>query len=777
MKKTFIKKSIVLLLAVSMVFSVAGCGKKEITREKQMMSEADKDAIYTYEAIEWDEEVRENIGGVQFAGDVMYATMGEYNEETSEYKSYFVTFDLKGNELSRFEVNNGWDEETGTSYGVNQFRMSNDKEIYGIGYSYMNGEDEESGEWIWEESYSLIKFDNQGNILWEVSTGSSSSKQVADGGNYYGVNNLLCDDNGNVWVIDTVSYTCYDKDGNKGISMDALENVSGEVWFNNEGNFIIGQWNDEWTQVEFYEFDTKTGKMNEEPLVKPGSYYQYSYSSGVGSKWDMFATNSVGIWAFNWGDTEMTKVMDYLLSDFDGTSVYNIKAISDDQFMANYHDMEWNYQAGVFTKVPKEDVVDKYIMTLACYYIDSDVRKHIVEFNKNHDDVRITLTDYSSLDSEENEWQLGMDTLKSDILSGKVPDIFIAPTNFDMGMYANKGLFTDMYKLMEKDETINLDDYLDNIIKLGEYNGELYELIPKFNAVTLIGKKSDVGDGYSWTYDDLNALLAKKGNDVNLFSEDTARQTAMYYGINLAFDQFYNSNTGECNFDSPEFIQYLELLKTCPEEISEDLWNQENYWQNYENQWRNGSTILKYEWIYGFRSYVENSQGYFGEPISYVGFPTSGTSGSAAYVDFTMAIAEESAFKSEAWEFVSAFLKDEYQDNIGSGFPVKLSSIDKKAEEEMKPATWIDEETGEEIVEDMYFWIGDEEITLEMPTEEEIQYIIGFLKNIDYRQTDVTDITAIIEEDAAAFFEGEKTAQQVAETIQSRVKIFISEQR
>ena len=64
-----------------------------------------------------------------------------------------------------------------------------------------------------------------------------------------------------------------------------------------------------------------------------------------------------------------------------------------------------------------------------------------------------------------------------------------------------------------------------------------------------------------------------------------------------------------------------------------------------------------------------------------------------------------------------------------------------------------------------------------MPTEEEIQYIIGFLKNIDYRQTDVTDITAIIEEDAAAFFEGEKTAQQVADTIQSRVKIFISEQR
>ena len=201
------------------------------------------------------------------------------------------------------------------------------------------------------------------------------------------------------------------------------------------------------------------------------------------------------------------------------------------------------------------------------------------------------------------------------------------------------------------------------------------------------------------------------------------------------------------------------------------------FWVNYENQWRNGETILKYEWVYDFMNYVENSQGYFGEKISYVGFPTTEGSGSAAYAGFSLAISEESPFKNEAWEFVSYFIKDDYQESITDEFPVKLSALDKKAEENMKPDTWVDPETGEEIVENPTFWVGEEEITLNLPTEEECEYVKNFLKNIDYRQRTNDDIRAIIDEDTAAYFEGEKSAKQVADTIQSRVKIYINEKR
>lgn len=770
MKKRIFKKSIVLLLAISMIFGVAGCGQKKNNTDKQKMSEADKDSIYTYEIMDLDEETKENMGSLQFTNEYMYGTYYEY-DETYESTVYFGLYDLNGKEVANFLSPSGYDDTN--SYGVNQFAVANKDEIYGLKFEYTSGEDETTGEYSWNEFYSLVKFDGQGNEIWTVSLGSSGDQQEE----YYSVNNLMCDNSGNVWIFDDYAYTCYDKDGNKGIIIEALENSSGNVWFNEDNNFIVGQWDDEWTTVQFFEVDTKSGKVIDKPLELPASYYQYSFYSGSGSQWDMYATNSVGVWAFNWGDSEMTKVMDFILSDFEGTSLYNFRSIADNQFIASYYDVDLNYEVATFTKVPKEDVVDRYIMNLACYYIDTEVRKQVIEFNRSHEDVRIMLTDYSSLDSEENEWEGGMNALNEDILSGKVPDILIAPSGFDMGMYANKGLFTDLYKLMEKDDSINMEDYLQNIIALGEYNGELYELIPRFNAVTLIGKTSDVGDGFSWTYDDMNALLAKKGDNVNLFTIDNSRLSVMNYGINLAFDQFYNGNTGECYFDTPEFIQFLELVKTYPEEVDGTIYDSEDFWINYENQWRNGETILKYEWIYNFMNYVENSQGYFGEPISYIGFPTTEGSGSAAYANFSMAISEESAFKEEAWDFISYFIKDEYQDTVTDEFPIKLSSLNKKAEEERTPETWIDEETGEEIVETPSYWIGEEEIELKMPTEEECQYVIEFLKNIDYRQKQIEEIKAIIEEDSAAFFEGEKSAQQVADTIQSRVKIYVSEKR
>ena len=771
MKNTFFKKSVVLLLAIAMVFSLAGCKKKENVQEKQMMTEEEKNSVYKYETLDCKDS--EDMGNIQFVGEKMYAIIYDYDDQTYETTEWFVTYDLEGNELARFEVPWGWDDTS--SWGINQLVVTPKNEVYGVQYKYTSYLDSDSGNWLYEESYELLKMDEQGNQIWSIPLGGTDYDDNGEG-EWYGVERLLCDNEGNIWVFDSLKYTCYDGEGNPSVAIDALENSSGDVWATKDGNFIVGQWDSDWTSINFYELDVASGKISEEALQMPCSYYQYSYYSGIDSEYDMYAINSIGVWAFNWGDTELTKVMDYILSDFEGTMIYNLRAISDEQFIGVYYDSEGQNQVATFTKVPATEVVDKYIIKLACYYLDSDVRKQVIEFNRSHEDVRIVLDDYSAYNTEEN-WETGIEALNNDILSGNIPDILVVPSNLDLGNYANKGLFTDMYKLMDADESISRDDYLQNILALGEYNGELYELIPCFEAITFAGKTSDVGDGFNWTYDDVNALLAKKGDGVRLFPADVTRSTVMYYGINLAFDQFYNNNTGECNFNSPEFVQFLELLNQYPEETPEDLWDSEDYWISYDNQWRNGETLLRYEWIYSFSSYIEDTQGYFGEPVSYIGFPTAEGSGSAANVDYTFAISEESAFKTEAWEYVSSFIKDEYQESITSGFPVKLSALEKKAEQERQPRTWVDEETGEEFVEENYFWIGEEELILELPTEEECQYVMDFLKSIDYRQQDVSDITAIIEEDAAAYFNGQKTAQQVAETIQSRVKILVSEKR
>ncbi len=123
MKKGFLKRGIVFLLVIAMAFSVVACGKKNKEVEKQKMTEADKDSVYTYEVLAWDEETSENMGGLQIGDNMMYGTIYEYDDETYDSISYFVMLDLQGKEITRFVVPNGWDDTS--SYGYSQFTVAN----------------------------------------------------------------------------------------------------------------------------------------------------------------------------------------------------------------------------------------------------------------------------------------------------------------------------------------------------------------------------------------------------------------------------------------------------------------------------------------------------------------------------------------------------------------------------------------------------------------------------------------------------------------------------
>ena len=223
MKKGFLKRGIVFLLVIAMAFSVVACGKKNKEVEKQKMTEADKDSVYTYEVLAWDEETSENMGGLQIGDNMMYGIIYEYDDETYDSITYFVMLDLQGKEITRFVVPNGWDDTS--SYGYSQFTVANENEIYGIKYEYTNDYDAITGGGSWNEFYSLVKFDKQGNEVWQVSIGSSGEGQDIEG-EYYSLQNLMCDNNGNVWTFDNAFYTCYDKDGNKVCAVEALENFS-----------------------------------------------------------------------------------------------------------------------------------------------------------------------------------------------------------------------------------------------------------------------------------------------------------------------------------------------------------------------------------------------------------------------------------------------------------------------------------------------------------------------------------------------------------------------
>lgn len=125
--------------------------------------------------------------------------------------------------------------------------------------------------------------------------------------------------------------------------------------------------------------------------------------------------------------------------------VYHLSAVSEKELygvMAD--DMTGEEALMKFTKVDPKDVADKTVLTLACYYLDWEVRKYVVEFNKSNPDYRITITDYSQYDTDE-DYTAGITKLNTDIVSGKMPDILLLNDNIPVESYAAKGLFEDLY--------------------------------------------------------------------------------------------------------------------------------------------------------------------------------------------------------------------------------------------------------------------------------------------------------------------------------------------
>ena len=89
---------------------------------------------------------------------------------------------------------------------------------------------------------------------------------------------------------------------------------------------------------------------------------------------------------------------------------------------------------------------------------------------------------------------------------------------------------------------------------------------------------------------------------------------------------------------------------------------------------------------------------------------------------------------------------------------------------------WTDE-NGENQEYDPTYWNGSEEIKIGVNTDADNQKILDLINSTTAVSRYDQKITEIISEEAAAFFEGQKSAQEVADIIQNRVSNYIAENR
>jgi len=571
--------------------------------------------------------------------------------------------------------------------------------------------------------------------------------------------------------------------------------------------------------------------MGKREFVEAGSLPSTKYYRLLGAEGNSVVVyDNNAVYSFDTASGVLTEKLNWLNSDLNSNRVSLVVSVSDGRFFITEYDKNYDkMKCAILTKASDSDVIEKYLIKLASVYLNDGLRDAIINYNKSNSEYRIQYLDYSQYNTEKNP-SGGTEKLNMDIISGNVPDI-ISLIELDGNIYSSKGLLLDLIPLMNADQSFDKSLYLENILFSSAKGGKLYSVIPEFSLYSVAGKTEVVGKEPELSVTKLMSLM-QQYPDAAAFSLMTRSELLNYFAFS-SLGQYIDLEAGTCSFNSPDFINILNLMKKFPEEIDWDaIYADETYWERYDSQYRENRTLL-YISYFSYFGEIRNMENQFGGEVTLTGFPSRSGNGSAITPREELAISSKSKVKNACFDFIKYMLSEEYQSEINGSFPIKISCLDKLAEKAMteddsviifreaikssvsssaggaltaesgasvisdaialpdngteaekaaetkETGTETDTGTEKEDKEDISI---DKPIIIEPPiynnkplTQEQVDKVMHLIRSVTRVSRNYDKIIAIIEEEAPAFYNGQKTAEAVAGIIQSRVQIYISE--
>ena len=410
------RRIIGLIAAAALTFgALAGCGDKteEPVREKL-------EHVWRTTEIELREDV--SISSFAMAGDNVLMQASNYDEEAGEIIYSILTLDPETLEVSEQPL-----EIESQDTSMRSFAAMSDGSLLLL----MQGYDLEQQKSV----YSLYK--SSGGETTLLADNIESRFEVEPDSRYGGdlyIRSVVVGANDNIYISADSSTAAFDSSMNKLYEVehpDGLDSCTATA----DGSVYL----------KYYDYEVpsfmKLSKLDDaargfgEDIVLPDNNAVNNADLYFADGYDVYIDTDNSVYGYNAADGQMVEICNWTNSNIIRSDVRDVFMLDDSRMLVSNSEViesddpeDWHVEESLLLleRIPDEELPEYYIIELAVANVDYGLQNQIVKFNRQSEEYRVTLVDWSERQTED----MSSDELLSrEIVAGNIPDMIIL-TNF-----------------------------------------------------------------------------------------------------------------------------------------------------------------------------------------------------------------------------------------------------------------------------------------------------------------------------------------------------------
>lgn len=474
-------------------------------------------------------------------------------------------------------------------------------------------------------------------------------------------------------------------------------------------------------------------------------------------------------------DGGMEPVLDFENSDLIDSNVEILQILDPETLL-----LSDSGKVGLYRKAEDVDLSEVITLDLAYTNVSGPLEQRIVKFNKAYPEIRVVVRQY---DTDED--------LITDMITGIYrPDIVAAVTSESTGIreIIEQGMFTDLYPLIGDSSTVKTEDILGCVKRTYETSdGKLSAITDKVQVNTVIGPKEIIGERTGWSVKEMLDTVAVLPDGMTLMHGLNQRGAVNRLFGDFRFAAFVDMENLKSNFGTEDFIAYLEFITDLPVQVDPNSFLR----SERMGQYATGKLALAPLMYQSMADFLQENLILPDKEYVRIGYPSSDSFPGGSYINAAPYIITSFCDAPEAaWRFLETVLFEQMVVGqsggpMENGFPVLKSRLQELCEQSKGYVYkyYLDGTSmlAHSTPENPYDLSADtKEGIVRYYTDEDGEELVRWLDQdvgIPLSTTIPQEVTDIVNEEITAYLAGVNTAADCAKVIQSRVNIWLSEQK